>query len=429
MQLKKLVIVFISISLCLSSQATFIPLTVQEIDGSPSVTKVKNITFNGATLTDLLNGRVLVTVSSAATAAGSTGAIQFNNSNALGADSTNLFWDDTNNRLGIGMNSLNYPLSINGTGLFIKHPTLNANLRIGHSNNNQFFFENSGIGTFMIAGPMNVVDFASQQISALDRGAIISANFGGNSLVTQNGNVLLNTDTGSTTIGTNTAINSQLAVLSRNGNTITQINRGTTGQTANLQEWQNGGGLVLASISNNGTSSFNSIKSNKSLTIAASSANPLEIVAGYPGNYDEQIHFIFNGSTKMFINSTGITSVGDIYTWQNKLIRPFSHGNSYIGFTNGGTFSQDTISLNGWQRVQIGTNSSPVINITASANVGIGTSNPARKLHITDAMRLEPQASPPGTPSLGDIYVDSSEAVCVYVDGAWSKIAGSGTCL
>jgi hypothetical protein len=41
-------------------KATFIPLTVQEFDGSPSVTKVKNITFNGATLSDLLNGNVLV---------------------------------------------------------------------------------------------------------------------------------------------------------------------------------------------------------------------------------------------------------------------------------------------------------------------------------------------------------------------------------
>lgn len=40
-----------------------------------------------------------------AAAAGSTGAVQFNNANALAADTSNLFWDDTNNRLGVGTSS------------------------------------------------------------------------------------------------------------------------------------------------------------------------------------------------------------------------------------------------------------------------------------------------------------------------------------
>jgi hypothetical protein len=40
--------------------------------------------------------------SGSATAAGNTGAVQFNNSDALAADDTNFVWDDTNNRLGLG---------------------------------------------------------------------------------------------------------------------------------------------------------------------------------------------------------------------------------------------------------------------------------------------------------------------------------------
>jgi hypothetical protein len=40
-------------------------------------------------------------VTQSAAAAGSTGYAQFNNANALAADS-NLFWDNTNKRLGIG---------------------------------------------------------------------------------------------------------------------------------------------------------------------------------------------------------------------------------------------------------------------------------------------------------------------------------------
>lgn len=63
-----------------------------------------------------------------------------------------------------------------------------------------------------------------------------------------------------------------------------------------------------------------------------------------------------------------------------------------------------------------------------SGNVGIGTDAPARKLHISDAMRLEPITSPPASPSNGDLYFDSSDALCVRVNAGWEKIAGSGSC-
>lgn len=49
-----------------------------------------------------------------AAAAGSTGDVQFNNSGALGANS-NLFWDNTNDRLGIGTSSPGYTLDVDGT--------------------------------------------------------------------------------------------------------------------------------------------------------------------------------------------------------------------------------------------------------------------------------------------------------------------------
>ena len=52
------------------------------------------------------------------TPAGSTGAVQFNNAGAFGADSTNLFWNDTNKRLGIGTNAPSSTLEVNGGTLF-----------------------------------------------------------------------------------------------------------------------------------------------------------------------------------------------------------------------------------------------------------------------------------------------------------------------
>ena len=65
--------------------------------------------------------------------------------------------------------------------------------------------------------------------------------------------------------------------------------------------------------------------------------------------------------------------------------------------------------------------------VGTTGNVGIGNNNPQQKLHISGVMRLEPQATAPSG-SLGDIYVDSSQAICAYIDNAWVKMLGSGSC-
>lgn len=45
---------------------------------------------------------------------GVAGAIQFSNGSAFASDAANLFWDDTNNRLGVGTNAPTQTLSVNG---------------------------------------------------------------------------------------------------------------------------------------------------------------------------------------------------------------------------------------------------------------------------------------------------------------------------
>ena len=47
---------------------------------------------------------------------GVSGAIQFSNGSAFASDAANLFWDDTNNRLGVGTNAPTSPVSISNTG-------------------------------------------------------------------------------------------------------------------------------------------------------------------------------------------------------------------------------------------------------------------------------------------------------------------------
>jgi hypothetical protein len=47
---------------------------------------------------------------------GVSGAIQFSNGTAFASDATNLFWDDTNNRLGVGANTLTSRFQVKGDG-------------------------------------------------------------------------------------------------------------------------------------------------------------------------------------------------------------------------------------------------------------------------------------------------------------------------
>jgi hypothetical protein len=54
---------------------------------------------------------------------------------------------------------------------------------------------------------------------------------------------------------------------------------------------------------------------------------------------------------------------------------------------------------------------------TFLGNVGMGTTNPARQLHVKDVMRLEPRASAPSSPSKGDMYMDSTDNKLKVYDG------------
>ena len=47
---------------------------------------------------------------------------------------------------------------------------------------------------------------------------------------------------------------------------------------------------------------------------------------------------------------------------------------------------------------------------------------------ISKAMRLKPMDNPPANPLMGDIYVNISNALCIYMDGKWNKVTGTGTC-
>ena len=75
-------------------------------------------------------------------------------------------------------------------------------------------------------------------------------------------------------------------------------------------------------------------------------------------------------------------------------------------------------------------NSYKILNEPDSASLGITneTIEVMGSVSISKAMRLQPMDNPPANPLMGDIYVNISNALCVYMDGKWNKVTGTGTC-
>jgi len=67
----------------------------------------------------------------------------------------------------------------------------------------------------------------------------------------------------------------------------------------------------------------------------------------------------------------------------------------------------------------------PLVNNIANHRVGVGTTSPARKLHISDVMRLEPRSDFPSSPSDGDLCIKGSAGsrhIYCYLNGVWSQL-------
>ncbi len=108
---------------------------------------------------------------------------------------------------------------------------------------------------------------------------------------------------------------------------------------------------------------------------------------------------------------------------ENSLIYGSRNGGSGYPFTNSGHLILQSVTTLDRDIIFVtGKTPSPKMNITSSGNVGIGTMQPARKLHVTDAMRLEPIPNPPQSPSKGDMYFDSTlNKLRVYDGSVWQN--------
>jgi len=125
----------------------------------------------------------------------------------------------------------------------------------------------------------------------------------------------------------------------------------------------------------------------------------------------------------MKLNYDMLNTQIDIYPMQNvptsdvnlRFFRETNtNGIKQVQFHRGnGTLDQDA---------QIGVDGTNSFFQIFGGNFGIGTNAPARTLHVSDVMRLEPRASAPTSPAKGDMYFDGSiNKLRVYDGTAWQN--------
>jgi hypothetical protein len=135
-------------------------------------------TLNSTSL--LGSGNIVLT----ANPSGVAGAIQFSNGSSFASDAANLFWDDTNNRLGVGTNAPSSKLQVVGSGSTSATTSLLVQNSAGtelarFSDDGSISFGSkisiSTIGTINTSGNLYALGGASVQVAATGNFRFISA--------------------------------------------------------------------------------------------------------------------------------------------------------------------------------------------------------------------------------------------------------------
>jgi hypothetical protein len=157
----------------------------------------------------------------------------------------------------------------------------------------------------------------------------------------------------------------------------------------------------------------------------------LPIVAGGTGANTALTAFSNLSEGNVVVNSSGNVGIGTnspiakldvVVGADERLIFNSFSGYSWISSVNAANSAYNELLLNG-SLVLFATGALERMRIDSSGNVGIGTSSPARKLHVSDVMRLEPRNGAPSSPAKGDIYFDSADDKLKCYDGSvWQDL-------
>jgi hypothetical protein len=252
------------------------------------------------------------------------GSVVFQGSSAITQDNSNFYWDDTNNRLGIGTNAPTTALEIaSGTNKFSFNPSESGSpvLRFTHTNVPQFRLDSAGNGA---------------EIIVEKSGGIFAVN----------GN------------GTNTEFRVNTSGLNVKSTNIVGI--GTIFPTAKLH--------VDGGYANNALAIFNQLNSGDIL--AASASGTTRFVVSNAGNVG-------------IGTSSPSTSLHVVGTSTSPFIAQSSNGRVYLGATaTEGIVASTNTTGGAYRALALETKSGYTMYLTTAGNVGINTTTPGARLDI-----------------------------------------------
>lgn len=392
--------------------------------------KLGTMRFNGGDLQICKSGGWAALGSGGgATPAGNDGSIQFKLGINLAADATNLHWDDTNNRLGIGTATPDSLLHINGVSTILLVDGTGGSAFVGRQSNGTPTSPTatlSGNQLLMLGGR----GYGTTGYSSVSR-AYLRMFAAENFTDTAQGTymVLATTPTGSTTTTERMRIDSA-------GN----VGIGTT-SPANKLDVQGAGTIsgrvyssdsdarqILEAAGTGGRGWFLQTGNNASglngrFRIWDNTASAERFAIASNGNVGMGTN---NPTQKLHISGSsavGTQIQGTTYGYLNLLT---SNNSAVVGLGDAGSLYLTTYES---LPITFHTNSAERLRISETGNVGIGTTDPQSKLQVAGGIQLgDDAATCPGTGSvkLGTLkYLSNTLSVCN--SGGWAALAaGTG---
>jgi trimeric autotransporter adhesin len=279
-------------------------------------------TLNSTSL--LGSGNIVLT----ANPSGVAGAIQFSNGSAFASDASNLFWDDTNNRLGVGLNNPSATTHIKGAGTgsgtnsFIVQDSAGTNLISVRDDGILSLFTSAKTGQLDIQGGVNSGIYSKAYSSQSDN-IIRYKDYNGNQAM-----MLTMTGSGTGNLTVNNGITSLGATVGIKGS-------GSTSATTSLLVQNSSGASSLRVLDNGSVTNYGGTKSNN----AAFGVNALvsntsgdnntaygafAMQANTSGNENTSVGYV-----SLINNSSGSQNVAMGY---GALYRNNASGNTAIGY-------------------------------------------------------------------------------------------------
>lgn len=371
-----------------------------------------------------------------------TGSVLFQGTSGIAEDNAAFFWDDSNNRLGIGITTPNAKTEILSTTQQLRL-SYNASTYVGMT-------VTSGSALDFYTGALHRGSFSNGRWLATEYGGSNVPSFAGLT-DTNTGLALWNSDKLSLMTGGNHSLvidasnNVGIGTSSPNGRLHVVgtaddqqlIVQGNGTQTANLQEWQNSSGTVLSSINANGvfSGSMNPGLTTGSVLFQSASGIAQDNAAFFWDDSTDRLG-IGTSSPQRTLH-VGSASNSDVYMRVSGSVNNLEGLDIWHSYGGGDVYFDSRYAhANGDFYFRTQTAGTPVnaLTIKGSGAVGIGTTSPSVALHVvstTETLRIGYDASnytSMRTDSTGNFYIDPTNAGnAIYFGTGNLAIQGNAT--